>query len=401
MARKKLSEFRAKTILYNALGQPYHGASIDTAEQWQPIVKALPKAGRYVVKVDEGVKGRFKKGLVKLNQAHSELASAVEVFRDKGFRHLLIEPFQEHDEGSEHYLSIERQRVGNVITFSTKGGINIEAHADSLKQETYRPASAAGVEEALGLPAKTLRVLNAAFDASYFSFLEINPLVVQDGAPLFLDAAVEVDGEAGVFVHERWTPDDFRGAQAKTPEEVAVEKLAEESQASFRLEVLNPDGQVFLLLSGGGASVVLADEVHNQGFGHVLGNYGEYSGNPNAEEAYLYTRQVLSLLLTSTAHAKVLVIGGGVANFTDIRVTFQGVIRALEEAKNELSAQKVKVFVRRGGPYEEEGLAMMTAFLKREKLIGLVTGPDLPLADIIPQAIASLKRPVVGTEAKE
>jgi ATP citrate (pro-S)-lyase len=156
--------------------------------------------------------------------------------------------------------------------------------------------------------------------------------------------------------------------------------------------VLNEQGAVFLLLSGGGASVVLADEVHNHGQGAQLANYGEYSGNPNAEETYLYTRQLIKLLLASPAPRKVLVIGGGVANFTDVRLTFRGVIRALDEAKEELAKQGVRVFVRRGGPFEREGLAAMRRFLDGAGLLGGVAGPELPLAEVVTQALDSLER---------
>jgi len=170
-----------------------------------------------------------------------------------------------------------------------------------------------------------------------------------------------------------------------------VEELAAQSQASFRLAVLNPNGSIFLLLSGGGASVALADEVFNQGRGKELGNYGEYSGNPNAEETQIYTRQIISLMLASTAPRKVLVIAGGVANFTDVRATFKGVIAALDEAKAAMREQGIKVFVRRGGPFEVQGLAMMRDFLEREGLLGQVAGPEMMLAAIIPLAITELE----------
>jgi succinyl-CoA synthetase beta subunit len=137
--------------------------------------------------------------------------------------------------------------------------------------------------------------------------------------------------------------------------------------------------------------VTLADEVHNQGFGKELGNYGEYSGNPNEEETLHYARQVLKLMLHSKARRKVLVISGGVANFTDVRVTFRGVVRALEEVKKELREQGIRVFVRRGGPYEVQGLAMMQRFLEEESLLGVVAGPDMALSEIVPRALASLK----------
>src|SRR5207302_6008598 len=131
-----------------------------------------------------------------------------------------------------------------------------------------------------------------------------------------------------------------------------VQELNKKSQASFSLEVLNREGSIFLLLSGGGASVVVADEIYNAGRGNELANYGEYSGAPNREETYLYTQQLLKLLLNSSAAGKTLIIGGGVANFTDVRITFEGIIDALREVESQLRKQHVQVYVRRGGPYE-------------------------------------------------
>lgn len=47
---------------------------------------------------------------------------------------------------------------------------------------------------------------------------------------------------------------------------------------------------------------------------------------------------------------KVLIIGGGIANFTNVAATFKGIIRAFEEYHSVLKEQKIKIFVRRGGP---------------------------------------------------
>jgi ATP-citrate lyase beta-subunit len=146
-----------------------------------------------------------------------------------------------------------------------------------------------------------------------------------------------------------------------------------------------------LLLSGGGASVVVADEVSNLGLGKELGNYGEYSGNPNREETAHYTKQVLELLLASKAQRKVLIIGGGVANFTDVRATFAGVIDALSVYQDRLKEQGIKVYVRRGGPHEAEGLQNMKAYLESAGLLGYVTGPEMVLTDIVKMATEELK----------
>jgi succinyl-CoA synthetase beta subunit len=390
VARKKISEFRAKTILNEALGQAYSGLSVDTeAPGWRDQLEGLK--GRYVVKVDQGVKGRFKKGLVLLDQSAADLPTAIESLAAKGYRHLLVEPHRDHAADAEYYLAIERTRAGNFVMYSQLGGIHVESQAAAIQRAELNDSGAQAAEHALGLPAGTIKTLAAVFEDNYFAFLEINPLVVEDGAPQLLDAAVEVDDEAGPFVHERWTHADFRDPSHLTPEEVAILELASQSQASFRLKVLNPNGAFFLLLSGGGASIVVADEVNNQGYGHQLANYGEYSGNPNTEETYLYTKQVLSLMIKSQAPSKVLIIGGGVANFTDIAKTFQGVIRALDEVKEELRRQHIKVFVRRGGPNEAGGLAQMEAYLLREDLHGRVAGPELTMSKIVPLAAESIK----------
>jgi hypothetical protein len=56
---------------------------------------------------------------------------------------------------------------------------------------------------------------------------------------------------------------------------------------------------------------------------------------------------------------KILIIGGGIANFTNVAATFKGIIRALTSYKSQLIAHKAKIYVRRGGPNWQEGLKAM------------------------------------------
>jgi ATP-citrate lyase beta-subunit len=215
---------------------------------------------------------------------------------------------------------------------------------------------------------------------------------VVDGEQAYiLDAAVEVDDAGASFV-DAWRERDIRTAQAeRTPEEQVVDQLAKKSQASFSLDILNPNGSVFLLLSGGGASVTIADEVYSQGFGKQLANYGEYSGNPNQEETYIYTSALLDALVKSKAKRKVLLIGGAVANFTDILSTFKGLIRAFDEMAPKLKSQKLKVYVRRGGPREEDGLRVMKEALERHDILGAVHDASTPIAGAVAEALEELR----------
>lgn len=382
MARKKLSEFRAKTILSQVTGVPYVGIEIYIGEQWQKKIHALPDTRTYVVKVDQAIKGRFKKGLVKLNRTKNELTKDIKDLSGKEFDYFLVEPYTEHQPGDEMYFALNRTKDGLAISYSPQGGVNVESGPAAMRHTLYQD----GLElPQLGLSQTVLQKVVAVFEDNYLSFLEVNPLLVREGQPQFLDMAVEVDDTAEFFVGGHWNDKDVRSytVHPLTQQEITVKTLAEQSQASFSLEVINPNAKIFLLLSGGGASVVVADEVNNLGLGKELGNYGEYSGNPNREETMHYTAQVLALLLGSSVKRKVLIIGGGVANFTDVRATFAGVIDALKKYQVKLQQQGVKVYVRRGGPHETDGLQIMKAYLEESGLLGHVAGPEMVLTDIV------------------
>lgn len=391
MARNKLSEYRAKKLLSDFFGIPYEGIpfniSVDSISKLDEFVQEDKK---YVVKVDEGVKKRFKQGLIRLDTDFKGVKEAIDEFKNRGFTYLLIEQYFPHEESLERYIAFERTRPGIVISYSLKGGVEIESYKDVVKRKLVKSfADVQEVAKDIGLDEELTSKFIEAMDIYYFSFLEINPLIVLPGGLKFLDIAAEVDS-AGEFFVKDWSSADFRDTKTAklTEEEKAVLKLSEKSASSFKLDVLNPNGSIFMLLSGGGVSVALADEVANLGKAGELTNYGEYSGNPTEEETYIYTKQVLSLLLKSTSQKKVLIIGGGVANFTDIRITFKGIIKALNEAKNELSEQKIKVFVRRGGPHQKEGLELMQEFLSKNNLMGVVAGPEMVLSEVV---VAALK----------
>jgi len=56
---------------------------------------------------------------------------------------------------------------------------------------------------------------------------------------------------------------------------------------------------------------------------------------------------------------KKLIIGGGIANFTNVATTFKGIVRALKEYQIQLQENNAQIFVRRGGPNYQEGLRVM------------------------------------------
>lgn len=391
MPRKKLSEFRAKNIINESLSLDYQALSVDAEAPLS--FDELDDATPYVVKVDQGVKGRFKQGLVILNVMKKDLHGAVEKLRDKGYRWIIIEPLVIHDGSDERYLAISRDRDGTKLTYSAVGGIDVESHPDLMKSciinaQTNWEDLAAGT----GFPEASLKSLLAVFEREYMTSVEINPYILAPNGLRLLDLAIEVD-DAGAYFATTWTEKDFRQSSRRilTPQELSVLALNDRSPASYKLDVINPDGSIFLLLSGGGASVLVADEVYAKGYGKQLANYGEYSGDPSADEVHIYASAVLQLLLASRAEKKVLFIGGAVANFTNIANTFAGIIEAIDDVKDELQKQHLKVFVRRGGPQQEVGLAKIEAKLKETGLLGAVHSPDTSITVAVDEALEAIK----------
>lgn len=373
MARVKLTEFRAKTLLVD----DYDGVQIKLSTIDSDISDLSTKE-QYVIKVDQGVKKRGKQGLIRFNVTKNQAKEAVQELAAKGFDTFLAEPMVDHEHNEEAYLSLERTRDGIRILHSTEGGVDIEDHPDSIIQYT-------SIKD-VPVPQQFLTHVISVMDSEHLSFLEINPLVIKGGKAVLLDAAVLADS-AGMSRSLHWDERDIVVAKEMTWSERVVADLNDGSPASFSFRVLNPDGAIWLLLSGGGASITIADEAANQDKVSLIGNYGEYSGGPTREETCLYANAVLEQMLASNAPKRVIVLAGGVANFTDVKRTFAGVRDALSAHIDALRNAEVRVFVRRGGPNESEGLRMIEEFLKENEIYGSVHGSDKVLTTVIDEAM--------------
>ena len=372
MARVKLTEYRAKTLLtknYDGVGIKLPTAEAD--------VEALNEHTKYVIKVDQGVKKRGKQGLIRLNVTKKTALAAVQELAERGYSQFLAEPMVPHDSDEERYVSIERVRGGLRVLYSDKGGMDIEDHLDDIQ-------SYDGIEK-VPLPQDFLESITNTMTEQHMCFVEINPLVVRGDECILLDAAALVDSAGYGYVS--WQAEDVAEIRQLSDAEKVVSDLNDGSAASFSFRLLNPNGALWLLLSGGGASITLADEAANRNKAELIGNYGEYSGGPTREEVRVYTAAVIKQALQSKAPSKAIIIAGGVANFTDVKKTFAGIIDVLQENMNELKKANIKVYVRRGGPNELEGLAMMESFLKTNGILGSVHGSKDVLTTVVDQAL--------------
>lgn len=319
----------------------------------------------------------------------------------------IVEPFVAHAGGSEYYISAVLGDLADVLTLSAHGGINIESNWDQVsvveipvgcEGEELRRQIAAAVPA--GIPERGRFALFACdfyrfFRDLNFAYLEINPFVFAGEAVYLLDLVAKVDDTAGHLMEDRWGalyfPTPF-GMKAPGPEEQAIREMDDGSGASLKLTVLNPQGLIWTLVAGGGASVVYADTIADLVGAVELANYGEYSGNPTTQETYRYTCTLLDLMTRSPdpqGREKILLIGGAIANFTDVARTFTGIIRALREYSEALCSVGVRIYVRRGGPNYEVGLRNLKQAADALGLPVEVYGPETHMTDIARMALSA------------
>ncbi|KAG6533652.1 hypothetical protein ZIOFF_007527 [Zingiber officinale] len=369
---------------------------------------------KLVVKPDMLFGKRGKSGLVALNLDLAEIAEFVKTrlgseVEMEGCRApittFIVEPFIPHEQ--EYYLSIVSEMLGCTISFSECGGIEIEDNWDKVKTiflpteksmttEACAPLIATLPLEVRGKIGDFIKGVFAVFQDLDFSFIEMNPFTLVNGEPYPLDMRGELDDTAAFknFNNSeklfRWGDIEFPlpFGRVLNPAESYIHRLDEKTSASLKFTILNPKGRIWTMVAGGGASVIYADTVGDLGYASELGNYAEYSGAPNEEEVLQYARVVVDCATADPdGRKRALIIGGGIANFTDVAATFNGIIRALREKQAKLKAARMHIFVRRGGPNYQIGLAKMRALSEELGVPLEVYGPEATMTGICKQAI--------------
>lgn len=215
-------------------------------------------------------------------------------------------------------------------------------------------------------------------------------LVVTKDGVYILDLAAKVDATADYICKVKWGDIEFPppfGREAY-PEEAYIADLDAKSGASLKLTLLNPKGRIWTMVAGGGASVVYSDTICDLGGVNELANYGEYSGAPSEQQTYDYAKTILSLM-TREKHpdGKILIIGGSIANFTNVAATFKGIVRAIRDYQGPLKEHEVTIFVRRGGPNYQEGLRVMGEVGKTTGIPIHVFGTETHMTAIVGMAL--------------
>lgn len=211
------------------------------------------------------------------------------------------------------YVCIFSERNADSILFYHEGGVDIgdvDTKAQRLlvpvgKESEVTPESVFATlltkvanESKRHRVAKFISALYQLYVDLYFTYLEINPLVVTDTSIGILDLAAKLDMTADFVCKHKWgeveCPPPF-GRDA-LPEEAYIADLDAKSGASLKLTILNKRGRIWTMVAGGGASVIYSDTICDLGGTDELANYGEYSGAPTEQQTYDYAKTILGLM---------------------------------------------------------------------------------------------------------
>ncbi len=321
----------------------------------------------------------------------------------------IVEPFCDLKDQPEYYLAFSVEEKHDVLFMSAFGGVEVEenwnkvkevhiafnATTEDLKKEISKKIPQEIEDKALFLD--LVCSFYQFFKAMHFSYLELNPFVLKGNTVHILDVVARIDDTARFLMQNFWGDLDFPsafGEKEPTQIERDIQKIDADSGASLKLTILNPEGLVWTLVAGGGASVVYADSIANVWGASEIANYGEYSGNPSKEETYCYAKGVLTLMTQNPdpkGRGKILIIGGSIANFTDVAKTFDGIIQAFKEMYEKMREVGTRIFVRRGGPNYEIGLKNIETAANHLGLPIEVYGPETHLTEIVRKAMLTQK----------
>ena len=333
-----------------------------------------------MLKAQIPVGGRGKAGGILEAVTNQETKSKIEQLLStwvRGYksRQILVE--EKLDIDREFFIAITYDTVAKspLAIFSREGGVDVETLAEcepekvskegytlrsSLPQYRAREIiSETGVSGRLLLGLGNILSRLADIFADYDATLaEINPLALtRDGRLVALDCHLEVDDDA-LFRHPELAnlaevEERFESESAKTEFESRAAEIDQLDHRGVAGRVIEFDGNMGLIIGGGGASLTAFDAVRSHG--GKPANYCEIGGNPSV----LKVKELTRLLLSKPNVQKIAVIMNVVSN-TRVDLVARGIVKGILEAgKN--PAETVAAF-RIPGAWEEEGFKILSKY---------------------------------------
>ncbi len=312
----------------------------------------------YVVKAQVFTSDRKAKDGIKFCNTLSEAEKIAEKMKSDeidGFpvKDVLIE--EKLDINKEFYVSFlyDTDSRSPMMLFSSEGGSNIEErdvskliieHGHSFEFREFLVEQ--NIRQDVLKLSQTMQKLYNCFKKEDLLLLEVNPLAKTEKGFICTDVVIELDEDAN-FRHDRDYPERSVFNREKTIRELKAKKIDENDHRGIAGKYIELDGDIGMILAGGGASLTNMDALIK--YGGKPANYTEYGGNPPTEKVYK-----LSKIIMSKPGLKGLWHVGGTANNTDIYRTMKGFCNALEEEQ-----PKYPIVVRRDGPNADKAFELL------------------------------------------
>ena len=333
-----------------------------------------------VIKAQIPIGGRQKAGGVVEALDQKEAEYKVEqmlsrTVRDYRVNKVLVE--EKLDVAQEFYIGITYDTVAKepIAIFSAEGGVDIEqlVQQEPKKVQKRHFSVRNGLPEykaremisQTGITGRTLLGLSNIFSLLGSIFLEndatlaeINPLAqTRDGKRVALDCHVEIDDDAlyrnpGIAEKQK-DPHRVEGGRITSDFERKATEIDNLDQRGVAGRLIEFDGNLGLIIGGGGASLTAFDAVQRHG-GHPA-NYCEIGGNPSV----LKTKELTKHILSKPGVEKIAVIMN-VVNNTRVDLMARGVIKGILEVGRNPS-ETLSVF-RIPGAWEEEGFKILSKY---------------------------------------
>jgi succinyl-CoA synthetase beta subunit len=307
-------------------------------------------------------------------------------------REMLVE--EQVDVRQELFLSVAYDTAAKqaVLLASVTGGVDVESAVSRVRRyplslrrhwPTFRSRDAAS---ALGFGGTALLTLAGCIDRLVAAFIrldatlvEINPLALTaDGRFVALDAHIDLDDDA-LYRHgdlvERFGLSG-RGERVLSEFEKKAADIDRADHRGVAGRVVQFDGNLGLLIGGGGASLTVFDAVLDAGLRPA--NYCEMGGNPSVWKV----KELVKLILSQPGVDKIAAITNVVSN-TRVDLVARGVIKGILELGGD-PAEKIVAF-RVPGSWEDEGFLILDRYGVRH--CGREVSIDQAVAAIVEQGM--------------
>lgn len=369
----RLYEHEAKTLLKGygipiPLGRVVHSAEEIAIERPSVLKAQIPSGGR-----------KKAGGIAFVNTQEEARREGARIFRASLRGHQVADILIEDQIAiqKEYFLAVTYDTTAKtaIVIFSTEGGIDIEelARTQSEKIVTERFSLRKGFFEfqarniglAGGLREKKLMDVSGIIQKMVQLFLdcdativEINPLgITAKGECIACDAHIDIEDEA--LYRQKKLEEKYgikkreSGAKKQSDFEKKAQEIDNLDHRGVAGRMIEFDGDLGLIIGGGGASLTTFDAVRKNG-GRPA-NYCEVGGNPSV----LKVKELTKHLLSKVGVERVAVIMNVVSN-TRVDLVARGVIKGILETGKDPS-KTIAVF-RVPGAWEEEGFKILNRY---------------------------------------